>query len=253
MNDRRSEPAAFGIRDYQWDAGVNRGHQRVGGAQINADDATHGHRLPRCLRTEQACRQEFDVFPGWSFCYPDAAMNAPSGIHPIRGIMGCCFLLVDGGEAVMIDTGLFGEMPFIRRLVQRLGLTPQSVKAILLTHGHLDHAGNLARLKEWTGARVFAHRSEQAHVNGTYPYQGINKWCGRLEALGRAIFNYQPAVIDESLSDGQLLPFWAGCESSIFPATRQDIAAFSASDMGCCLAATCSPVISLTSINRPRF
>ena len=122
--------------------------------------------------------------------------------------MGCCFLLVEGGQAVMIDTGLFGEMPFIRRALRRIGLTPQSLKAILLTHGHLDHAGNLARLKEWTGAKVFGHPAEQAHVNGTYPYQGVNKWCGRLEALGRTVFHYSPAAIDEFLTDEQVLPFW---------------------------------------------
>ena len=136
--------------------------------------------------------------------------NAPLGIHPIRGIMGCCFLLLEGGAAVMIDTGLFGEMYLVRRLVRKLSLTPHSIKAILLTHGHLDHAGNLSRLKEWTGAKVFAHPAEQSHVDGTYPYQGINKWCGRLEAMGRAVFNYRPAAIDEFLSDGQELPFWGG-------------------------------------------
>ena len=136
--------------------------------------------------------------------------HLPPGLHPIRGIMGCCFLLVEGGEAVMIDTGLFGEMPFIRRWVRRHGFTPQSIRAILLTHGHLDHAGNLARLKEWSGAKIFGHPAEQAHVDGDYPYQGINKWCGRLEALGRAVFNYRPAIIDNSLADGQLLPFWGG-------------------------------------------
>ena len=124
--------------------------------------------------------------------------------------MGCCFLLLEDRTAVMIDTGLFGEMSFIRRLVRKLSLTPHSVKAILLTHGHLDHAGNLARLKKWTGATVFAHSAEQSHVNGTYPYRGINKWCGRLEAAGRAVFNYRLAAIDEYLSDGQELPFWGG-------------------------------------------
>ena len=99
--------------------------------------------------------------------------------------MGCCFLLADGDASVMIDTGLVGETILIRRLVRKLGLAPQSIKAILLTHGHLDHAGNLAKLKEWTGARIYAHPDEQAHVDGTYPYQGINRWCGRLEAAGR--------------------------------------------------------------------
>jgi glyoxylase-like metal-dependent hydrolase (beta-lactamase superfamily II) len=126
--------------------------------------------------------------------------------------MGCCFLLHDGDNSVMIDTGLVGEPFLIRRLFRRLGLTPQSLKAILLTHGHLDHAGNLAWLKQWTGAKIFAHPNEQAHIDGTYPYQGINRWCGRLEAAGRKVFGYRSAKIDEFIADGQTLPFWGGLQ-----------------------------------------
>lgn len=124
--------------------------------------------------------------------------------------MGCCHLLEDGDASVMIDTGMVGEPFFLRRLVRRLGLKPDSIKAILLTHGHLDHAGNLAWLKAWTGAKIFAHPAEQLHVNGTYPYQGITRWCGRLEAAGRLVFRYRAAKIDEFLTDGQELPFWGG-------------------------------------------
>ncbi len=126
--------------------------------------------------------------------------------------MGCCFLLHDGDHSAMIDTGLAGETFFIRRLFRRLGLAPQSLKAILLTHGHLDHAGNLARLKQWTGAPIFAHPHEQAHIDGTYPYQGVNRWCGRLEAAGRKVFSNQSAKINEFLADGQTLPFWGGLQ-----------------------------------------
>ncbi len=126
--------------------------------------------------------------------------------------MGCCFLLHDGNQSVMIDAGLFGEPVFIRRLFRRLGLTPRSLQAILLTHGHLDHAGNLAWLKQWSSATVYAHTHEQAHVDGTYPYQGINRWCGRLEAAGRTVFGTRPALIDQCLTDRQMLPFWGGLE-----------------------------------------
>ncbi len=136
--------------------------------------------------------------------------NYPPKLHAIRGIMGCCFLLEDGDQSVMIDTGMFGEPFFIRRLFRRLNLKPQSLKAILLTHGHLDHAGNLAWLKEWSGAKIYAHANEQAHVDGNYPYQGVNRWCGRLESVGRKIFGYRAANIDEFLTDGQQLPFWGG-------------------------------------------
>ena len=126
--------------------------------------------------------------------------------------MGCCFLLRDGDQSVMIDTGLFGEPVLIRRLFRKLNLAPQSVKAILLTHGHLDHAGNLAWLKHWTNATILAHPNEQLHIDGTYPYQGVNRWCGRLEAVGRKIFNYRPARIDQFLAEGQVLPFWGGLQ-----------------------------------------
>lgn len=136
--------------------------------------------------------------------------NTAPGLYRIRGLLGWCHLLEDGAASVMIDTGLGGEPFFIRRLVRKLGLQPNSIKTILLTHGHLDHAGNLAWLKAWTGAKVLAHQAEQAHVDGKYPYQGPAKWCGRLEAAGRFVLRYRPAKIDEFITDGQDLPLWGG-------------------------------------------
>lgn len=139
-------------------------------------------------------------------------MSTPKGIYTIRGAMGCCHLLVDDShEAVLLDTGLVGERWQIRRCLQRLGLGPESVKAILLTHGHLDHTGNLLWAKEWTGAPVFAHPMEQAHIDGTFGYADINRWCGRLEWCGRKFLRAGGAVpIDHFLSDGDELRFWGG-------------------------------------------
>ena len=136
--------------------------------------------------------------------------NVPDKIHSIRGLMGCCHVLEDGDASVMVDTGMVGEPMLIRRLVRRLGLKPGSIKAILLTHGHLDHAGNLAWLKEWTGAQILAHAEEARHVAGTYPYKGVARWCGRLEAVGRFLFRYRAAAIDRFLNDEDELPFWGG-------------------------------------------
>jgi len=81
------------------------------------------------------------------------------GIHTIRGVMGVCHLLVDGERnAVLLDTGLVGEPWQFRSRLARLGLTPDAVKAILLTHGHLDHVGNLAWAKAWTARRSMRTR-----------------------------------------------------------------------------------------------
>jgi glyoxylase-like metal-dependent hydrolase (beta-lactamase superfamily II) len=133
------------------------------------------------------------------------------GIHTIRGVMGVCHLLVDEDGAILLDTGLVGEPWLIRRCLQRVGLTPDAIKAIVLTHGHLDHVGNLAWAKQWCGAPIYAHPLEQAHLDGTYPYTGVNAWCGRLERAGRAVLrNGKPARIDVAFADGDELPFWSG-------------------------------------------
>lgn len=134
-------------------------------------------------------------------------------VHTIRGIFGACHLLVepDGRGAVLLDTGLIGEQWQIRRQLRRLGLGPRDVKAILLTHGHLDHAGNLAWAKAWTGAPILAHPAEQAHIDGMFPYSGAARWCGRLERLGRRLLGVgAPAGIDQPLADEDELPWWGG-------------------------------------------
>jgi glyoxylase-like metal-dependent hydrolase (beta-lactamase superfamily II) len=137
--------------------------------------------------------------------------QTPPGLYAIRGVMGMCHLLIDNTSVVLLDTGLIGEPWEIRRILRRLGLGPDAIKAIVLTHGHLDHTGNLAWAKAWTGAPIHAHRLDQAHINGAYPYAGITRWCDRLERTGRLLLRVgQPAPIDVGIDDGDELPFWGG-------------------------------------------
>ncbi len=134
-------------------------------------------------------------------------------VIPIRGAFGLCHLLVepDRRGAILIDTGFVGERGQIRRALHRLGLGPHDVRAILLTHGHLDHVGNLAWAKAWTGAPIYAHPAEQAHIDGNYPYTGVARVCGWLERAGRFVLrNGAPANIDVAIVDGDELPFWGG-------------------------------------------
>ena len=63
-----------------------------------------------------------------------------------------------------------------------------------------------------TGAAAYAHRDEQVHVDGRYPYTGIARVCGVLEAIGRAALRYHRATIDHFFDDGDVLPFWGGLE-----------------------------------------
>lgn len=142
---------------------------------------------------------------------PWLARHVPPGIFTIRGVMGVCHLLVDKrDEAVLLDTGMIGEPTQLRWLLRRLGLRADSIKAILLTHGHLDHGGNLAWMQRFTGAPVYGHAAEQVHLDGAYPYTGRAVWCGRLERIGYQVLNYRPGRITHFIADGDELPFWGG-------------------------------------------
>jgi glyoxylase-like metal-dependent hydrolase (beta-lactamase superfamily II) len=119
-------------------------------------------------------------------------------------------VLVDAEGAVLLDTGFPGDAKRIRQRLSELGLGPRDVRAILLTHGHIDHAGNLAELKAWTGAPVYAHPLEQAHIDGAFPYRRMAQVCGALEAAGRAFTRYRATPIDVAIAEGDELPFWGG-------------------------------------------
>jgi len=140
------------------------------------------------------------------------SLDASYSVYPIRGLVGYFHLLVDAsrGEAVLIDTGLVGEMPLLSRTLRKIGLDWRNIKAILLTHGHLDHTGHLVQVKQRTGAPLLAHAADQPHINGSFPYRGASRVCGALEAFGRWVLRYRAVDIDERLHDGMELPYWGG-------------------------------------------
>ena len=70
------------------------------------------------------------------------------------GSPGTCYLVSDGGVNVLIDAGISA-----RRIVQGLGvlgLAPQDVCGVLITHEHSDHISGLPVLVKRTGMRIFA-------------------------------------------------------------------------------------------------
>ncbi len=62
--------------------------------------------------------------------------------------------------AVLIDTGLPGSEDKVAAALKRVGLSFPDISLIVVTHGHIDHAGNAARLRELTGAPILIQAQE---------------------------------------------------------------------------------------------
>lgn len=85
-------------------------------------------------------------------------MALKAAIIPVTAFeQNCCLVWDDAARrATVIDPG--GDVPRILAAVEAQGLT---VEQILLTHGHIDHAGGAEELRERTGAPVIGpHRAD---------------------------------------------------------------------------------------------
>jgi glyoxylase-like metal-dependent hydrolase (beta-lactamase superfamily II) len=59
-------------------------------------------------------------------------------------------------EAIVVDPG--DDIPAILKILDRHGL---KVKAIVITHAHIDHIGGAEKLKKATGAPVYMNENDQ--------------------------------------------------------------------------------------------
>jgi glyoxylase-like metal-dependent hydrolase (beta-lactamase superfamily II) len=90
-------------------------------------------------------------------------------VVPVTPLRQNCTLVwcVKTRKAAIIDPG--GEVPRLLEVVRRQGLT---LEKIWITHGHLDHAGGAAALKDATGVPIEG------------PHQDDSYWIDRIEESG---------------------------------------------------------------------
>jgi len=74
------------------------------------------------------------------------------------------------GEWVLVDTGLPGSEKTIRAAAAELFGAESRPKAILLTHGHLDHLGSAKELAAFWQVPVLAHPLEMPYLTGQAQY-----------------------------------------------------------------------------------
>ncbi|WP_440947978.1 MBL fold metallo-hydrolase [Methanosarcina sp. T3] len=90
-------------------------------------------------------------------------MDISVNIIPVPLKMTSAFIIRDEGT-IMVDSGYPGSEDTILEKLHEIGSSPEDIRLIVLTHGHADHAGSAAALREKTGAKVAVHRMDADKV-----------------------------------------------------------------------------------------
>jgi metallo-beta-lactamase class B len=131
-----------------------------------------------------------------------AEKNAPPLFPPIR-IVGnlyyvgdtdlASFLLVTPKGDILINTGFEYSVGEIRSRMKILGLNVKDIKILLVTHAHSDHAAGEAKMKQLTGAKMFAMQEEVE----------LLETGGKTDYLFGSSGWFPPVKVDRALHDGE--------------------------------------------------
>lgn len=130
---------------------------------------------------------------------------AETEIHRLPlGICNCYLVRQEG--LVLIDTGAPNQKDSFRRKLEALSVAPKDISLILLTHGHFDHIGSAADLKELTGGQIAINHRERDWVEQTLkplpPGIGpMGKVMSLLVKLMALTVKFPPCAVDLPLDD----------------------------------------------------
>jgi len=123
------------------------------------------------------------------------------GVYTFTGLpVGRVYLIEDPDGLTLIDTSVPPAAGSILKQIQSAGHKPQDIKRILITHGHPDHTGSLAKIKHESGAQVIASEIERPVIEGKIPVPVRLKGFHPPKTMLRA------AQVDRTVVDGEMLP-----------------------------------------------
>jgi metallo-beta-lactamase class B len=107
-----------------------------------------------------------------------------------------CYLIATPNGHILINTGLEGSVPLIRKHVQSLGFKFEDIKILLATHAHYDHVAGMAAIKQATGAKLMIQEKDaKAMADG-----GASDY-----ALGSHGASFEPVRADKVLKNGEII------------------------------------------------
>jgi glyoxylase-like metal-dependent hydrolase (beta-lactamase superfamily II) len=123
------------------------------------------------------------------------------GIHQVDGVNANVFLVIDGKELTVIDTGMPRNSRKILNYVHKIGRQPSDISRIVLTHCHADHVGSAHELVRLTNAKVAVHQEDADFVAGNKSLPGPKGATGILLKAFSFFFKSKPVQPDMVLKE----------------------------------------------------
>lgn len=120
------------------------------------------------------------------------------------------YALEEAHAFTFIDTGLPGYWNQIVSFLGSRGAAVSAVKAVVLTHHHVDHKGNAERLRTEAGAQVLVHQADVAGATARAAPPRWPLWNPRLlhyflHSVRYGAIRTLPVVEATSFADGEVL------------------------------------------------
>ena len=114
----------------------------------------------------------------------DRTVEIYSGIFQVGGAVishtqdAAAFLIRGSDCAVLIDAGSGSACEVIWQNILGLGVRPDEVSLLILTHGHVDHIGGAGFFKDKTGCMIAAHEGDRRAIESGDPVRTGADWYG---------------------------------------------------------------------------
>ncbi len=76
------------------------------------------------------------------------------------------YIVEEGGRLTVVDTGLPGQWKDFEKELAAMGRTVDDVRAVVLTHGDIDHVGFAERLRRDHGVPAWVHPLDASEARG---------------------------------------------------------------------------------------
>jgi glyoxylase-like metal-dependent hydrolase (beta-lactamase superfamily II) len=96
------------------------------------------------------------------------------GVAIVPMTMSNAYLVGDAKAWVLVDSGTPGNEQKIKEAAEARFGPGAKPRAIILTHGHRDHAGSCPELSDLWNVNVYAHRLELPYLTGKSPYPPVD-------------------------------------------------------------------------------